>query len=101
MQGTIKKWIDEKNFGFIDIGEDKDLFFHRNEVAEGYTPQEGDTVEFEKQQGDKGPMAVKVRKAGEASEAPAETTEEEAPAETTEEEAPEAAPAEEAPEAAE
>jgi len=82
MQGTVKKWIEDKNFGFIDIGEEKDLFFHKNELTEGYSPAEGDKVEFEKSQGEKGPMAIKVRKAG------AEATEEvveEAPAEQTEE----------------
>ena len=55
-------------------------------------PSEGDKVEFDKEQGDKGPMAVKVRKAGEeASEAPAEEAAEEkteeAPAEEKTEEA--------------
>ena len=66
MEGIIEKWIEDKNFGFIDIGGEKGLFFHKNEVAEGYNPKEGDKVEFEKTQGDKGPMAIKVRKAGEA-----------------------------------
>ena len=84
MEGTIEKWLDDKNFGFIDIGEEKGLFFHRNELAEGYQPQEGDKVEFEKSQGEKGPMAIKVRKAGEAA---TEEKTEEAPAEETTEEA--------------
>ena len=62
MEGKIEKWIDDKNFGFIDIGEAKGLFFHRNELAEGYTPKEGDRVEFEKTQTEKGPAAAKVKK---------------------------------------
>lgn len=87
MKGKIERWLDDKNFGFIDIGEEKGLFFHRNELAEGFVPHEGDEVEFEKSQGEKGPMAIKVRKAGEApkEEAPAETTEETAEPEKVEE----------------
>ena len=77
MEGTIEKWLDEKNFGFIDIGEEKGLFFHRNEIAEGFTPEVGDKVEFEKAQGDKGPMAKNVKKVGEAAAEPAEEVKEE------------------------
>ena len=62
MQGKIEKWFNDKNFGFINIGEARGLFFHRNELAEGYNPKEGDTVEFEKTQTDKGPAAIKVKK---------------------------------------
>ena len=84
MEGIIKKWINEKNFGFINIGEDKDLFFHRNELTEGYSnPKEGDTVEFEKTQTDKGQAATKVRKVEKT--AVESTTEVVETAETTEE----------------
>ena len=65
MQGTIKRLTD-KNFGFIgQDGEDKDLFFHANELegVEFNDLQEGDTVTFEVSDGPKGPAAVKVKKA--------------------------------------
>ena len=49
MQGVIKRLTD-KNFGFIEVeGQEKDLFFHANEL-DGVTFEElkeGDTVEFE------------------------------------------------------
>lgn len=65
MQGVIKKLTD-KNFGFITAeGEEKDLFFHANEV-EGvdFTElREGDAVTFEVSDTPKGPAAVKVNKA--------------------------------------
>jgi len=65
MQGTIKRLTD-KNFGFISQeGNEKDLFFHANEL-DGVTfdeLHEGDTVTFDVEQGDKGPSAVKVKKA--------------------------------------
>lgn len=64
MQGTIKKLTD-KNFGFISQeGEDKDLFFHANELdgVEFNDLQEGDAVTFEVSDSPKGPAATKVKK---------------------------------------
>lgn len=64
MQGTIKK-LTEKNFGFIARdGEDKDLFFHANELVdiEYNQLQEGDEVTFEVTEGQKGPAATNVQK---------------------------------------
>ncbi|RJR31485.1 cold shock domain-containing protein [Candidatus Parcubacteria bacterium] len=65
MQGTIKKKISDKNFGFIgQEGGEKDLFFHANELngVSFEDLHEGDTVSFEVKQGDKGPSAVNVQK---------------------------------------
>ncbi len=62
MEGTIKKLTD-KGFGFIDVdGEEKDLFFHSNEL-QGVTYdqlKEGDRVSFEKADSPKGENAVNV-----------------------------------------
>ena len=63
-QGTIKKLIAEKGFGFIK-GERGELFFHRSSV-EGTSfdeLQEGQAVEYEEGQGPKGPRAENVRPA--------------------------------------
>ena len=65
MQGSIKRLTD-KNYGFIGReGEEKDLFFHANELngVEFNDLQEGDAVTFEIEDGEKGPSAVKVNKA--------------------------------------
>ena len=65
MQGTIKKLITDKNFGFIAVdGEEKDLFFHANELVDVDFNQlnEGDAVTFEVTQSPKGPNAVQVKK---------------------------------------
>jgi CspA family cold shock protein len=62
MEGTIKT-LTEKGFGFITIeGEEKDLFFHGNELqGVSYTELKvGDKVSFEKADSPKGPNAVKV-----------------------------------------
>ena len=61
-QGTIKKLISEKGFGFI-TGERGEIFFHSSAV-EGVRfdeLQEGQTVEFQEGQGPKGPRADNVR----------------------------------------
>ena len=62
-KGTIKKLMDN-GFGFIKTEEEKDLFFHRNEIegVEFSSLREGQEVEFEMGQDSKGrPQAVKVR----------------------------------------
>jgi len=63
--GKIARLTD-KGYGFITReGEDKDLFFHSNELqGVSYDElREGDTVSFEVEQGQKGPNAVNVQKA--------------------------------------
>ncbi len=62
-KGTIKKLTD-RGFGFITTGEEKDIFFHRNDLVgvEFSSLREGQEVEFDKGQGRDGrPQAVKVR----------------------------------------
>lgn len=63
MEGTIKNLVSDKGFGFITVeGEEKDLFFHKNEVK-GATFEElnvGDKVSFEKTDSPKGPNATNV-----------------------------------------
>ncbi len=62
-KGTIKKIMD-RGYGFIKGEGEEDLFFHRNDVegVEFTSLNEGQEVEFEKDQGQDGrPKAVKVR----------------------------------------
>lgn len=63
-KGTVKWFNADKGFGFItpDDGT-KDLFVHHSEIksGDGYkTLNEGQKVEFEVGQGQKGPCANKV-----------------------------------------
>lgn len=59
-QGTIARYLDDKGFGFIKTeASDKDVFFHVD-AFEG-EPREGQTVEFDVQDSDRGPRAVAVR----------------------------------------
>ena len=61
--GTVKWFNAEKGFGFISPDDGgKDLFVHHSEiVSDGYaTLEDGQKVEFEIGQGQKGPCANKV-----------------------------------------
>jgi CspA family cold shock protein len=63
-RGTIKKLVADKGFGFIASGErGKDLFFHVSALRDTTFEelQEGQSVEFESEQGPKGPRASIVR----------------------------------------
>lgn len=63
MVGTIKKVVADKGFGFITVeGRSKDLFFHARNLS-GVTFEslrEGDQVQFDEEEGEKGPMATNV-----------------------------------------
>jgi CspA family cold shock protein len=63
MQGTIKRLVRDRGFGFIRSAEAQEVFFHRTSLQNLNfdSLREGDTVEFEVQQGEKGPRAVNVR----------------------------------------
>ncbi len=63
MKGKIKKLIRERGFGFIAAEDDKEVFFHRSALAkEDFDAlEEGTSVEFNLEEGPKGPRAVNVR----------------------------------------
>jgi CspA family cold shock protein len=60
-QGQVKWFNASKGFGFIAC-ENKDIFIHISavEAAGLHSLNEGDTVEFDTQDGPKGPSAVNI-----------------------------------------
>ncbi len=59
--GTVKFFNEGKGFGFITQDEGKkDFFFHVSEL-QGSTVNDGDRVEFDVGESQKGPCAVNVR----------------------------------------
>ncbi|STY75614.1 Cold shock protein CspA [Macrococcoides caseolyticum] len=63
-QGTVKWFNAEKGFGFIEIEGENDVFVHFSAInQEGYKLlEEGQAVEFEVVEGDRGPQAANVVK---------------------------------------
>ena len=60
-QGTIKKIVEDKGFGFITQSGNKDLFFHCSAVNGRFEDlRAGQTVSFEEGRGEKGPRAENV-----------------------------------------
>ena len=63
MQGKVKWFKNEKGYGFITGDDKKDVFVHHSGIQmNGYkTLSEGQTVEYDVTQGDKGLKAINVR----------------------------------------
>ena len=61
-QGTVKWFSNEKGYGFIEREQGEDVFVHFSAIAmDGYkTLTEGQRVEFEIVQGQKGLQAANV-----------------------------------------
>jgi CspA family cold shock protein len=64
LQGTVKWFNNAKGYGFIGRDNGADIFVHFSAISgEGYKSLvEGDRVEFEIVQGQKGPQAANVTK---------------------------------------
>ena len=63
IKGTVKWFNEKKGFGFLSRDEGDDVFVHYTSITgEGFkTLREGQQVEFEVQDGPKGPQAVNVK----------------------------------------
>ena len=63
-QGTVKWFNAEKGFGFIEVDGENDVFVHFSAIqGEGFKSlEEGQKVEFEIVEGNRGPQAANVTK---------------------------------------
>lgn len=61
--GTVKRLVSEKGFGFIEAADGSEYFFHQS-ACQGVRfdeLREGQSVTFDKGQGPKGPRAENVK----------------------------------------
>lgn len=62
MNGKIKWYNARKGFGFVESEDGKDIFVHRSAIPAGVFLNEGDNIEFETEETDKGVKAVNIKK---------------------------------------
>lgn len=61
--GKVKWFNTQKGYGFIITEEGKDLFVHFKDIEGGVNAlKDNDNVEYEVEDGRKGPQAIKVKK---------------------------------------
>ena len=65
IQGTVKRLVSEKGFGFVAAADGNEYFFHQSACMDTQFDmlREGQPVTFDAGQGPKGPRAENVRTA--------------------------------------
>jgi CspA family cold shock protein len=61
MNGTIKRLVNDKGFGFVAAADGSEYFFHQSACDQFDSLREGQNVTFDAGQGPKGPRAENVR----------------------------------------
>jgi cold shock protein len=59
--GTVKWFNANKGYGFIQPEAGPDVFVHASAIQDGGSLDEGQAVEFDITQGQKGPQAINMR----------------------------------------
>ncbi|WP_040192034.1 cold-shock protein [Clostridium culturomicium] len=62
--GIVKWFNQEKGYGFLSCDDGNDVFVHHSQVKEKGTEKdlhEGQSVSFDVEDGEKGPMAINVQ----------------------------------------
>jgi len=62
MKGKIKWYNSFKGYGFVEGEDEKDVFVHNTAIPTGTNLDEGDQIEYEIEDSDRGPKAINVKK---------------------------------------
>lgn len=61
MKGKVAFFHDRNGYGFIETDEmDDDVYFSLDDQEDGFSVEEGDEVEFDQEDAEKGPKAVNM-----------------------------------------
>ena len=61
MKGTVKWYNDMKGYGFIESENGNEIFVHRTAIPMGIGLNEGDQVEYETEESERGIKAINVK----------------------------------------
>lgn len=62
MKGTVKWYNARKGYGFIQSENNEDVFVHRTAIPMEIALTEGDQVEFDIEESERGPQAKNIKK---------------------------------------
>lgn len=62
MKGTVIWYNSIKGYGFIQCDDDKEAFVHRTAIPMDLSLNQGDEVQFDLENSERGPKAVNVKK---------------------------------------
>jgi cold shock CspA family protein len=64
--GTVRRVLPEEGYGFLETGDGREVYFHRNSVLDGAFAhlKPGVRVTFAEEMGDEGPQASTVKLLG-------------------------------------
>ena len=62
MEGIVKRWLDGRGYGFIEVdNREDDVFVHHSALQGTYSLMQGQRVEFDLENSYRGPKATNVK----------------------------------------
>ena len=61
LEGTVKRWVEGRGYGFIEVDGEDDIFVHNTDLDGTYVLMQGQKVEFDVETTPKGPRARTVK----------------------------------------
>lgn len=60
MKGLVKWYNPQRGYGFIQIGDGRDVFIHKSNVPSGLNLQAEDKIEFDIEETERGSSAINI-----------------------------------------